>query len=787
MFRRLQVVLTAILGIALTVGPAPTATAAGGATYTWIGNTQNPAADNHSWSDQGNWEPNGVPGDGDSVIIQLPSGRCAAHVDGAPAVRLTNFVMISDACGVSVAGGHLTVLGVFQWNGGTIDAPMTVAGIGSLTGLSNQLKVLSKPMDVTGVLTMTLSSGDGGLRINDPNTLHIKPGGTLVSTGSNDITFAGCCINPAHVLNEGTIQVTTGELRVTAVQFDQHGTLKIDGGAQLITTKAPATASSGTTYSGSGSWNIGNQSVARFTGTQLVQSPFRLVLGGTAAAPGGRLGGTFTLSGTGGRLDWLAGRIEGSMTVAHGFTVRALRSLARPVLFGRDYTGASPVPAVVLNHGAFSFADGSGYSGGEQSRLVNAADGALTFAPGTRIDGMSCCTAPEKISNQGGRVVVGASSSGAVAVLTMISLENLGGTVSIATGKQLQLIGGAPATLASTSISGGGRILIAAPAKVSGTVRINAGSNLALIEPGSLNGNAIIGGAGALVWSGGGISGNVTLSTAAGVTVFPTAVKYVRNVNGGSVPSALRITVPTRLLPGTRTAVDRIDLGRSTLSLAGVTSVGNDVDLFGGRLVNTGIVTVAPGTGGSVTRTNGEFVNAGTARLVNGTLLVRGGDYRQTAGSTDLAAAATVTTYYATDRVLLSAGILTGTGTIKTSLYNDRGLVNPGSASAAGTLKVTKDFIQTGTGRLAFDLDRSTNDRLAVTGLSTLRGRVQFNTRGAAPAIGTLRTVLTTSRLTWAASCTYTSGTGSSTQNWTARPAARSLVVQRRPGADTHC
>ena len=42
---------------------------------------------------------------------------------------------------------------------------------------------------------------------------------------------------------------------------------------------------------------------AKFTGTQNVESPFRIVLGGKADAPGGRLGGTFTLAGTGGRLE----------------------------------------------------------------------------------------------------------------------------------------------------------------------------------------------------------------------------------------------------------------------------------------------------------------------------------------------------------------------------------------------------------------------------------------------------------------------------------------------------
>ena len=54
----------------------------------------------------------------------------------------------------------------------------------------------------------------------------------VISTGSNDITFLACCTNPAHVLNEGTLQVTTGQLRIKAVQFDQHGELNRGGGGR---------------------------------------------------------------------------------------------------------------------------------------------------------------------------------------------------------------------------------------------------------------------------------------------------------------------------------------------------------------------------------------------------------------------------------------------------------------------------------------------------------------------------------------------------------------------------
>ena len=94
MFRRVGFVVLAAVCAALMIGTVPSASADdGGTSYTWIGNTQDPAADNHSWGDKKNWDPQEVPKDGDSVVIELPPGRCAAHVDGVPAVELKNFTM----------------------------------------------------------------------------------------------------------------------------------------------------------------------------------------------------------------------------------------------------------------------------------------------------------------------------------------------------------------------------------------------------------------------------------------------------------------------------------------------------------------------------------------------------------------------------------------------------------------------------------------------------------------------------------------------------------------------
>jgi hypothetical protein len=797
-FRRFGIVLAVAAGAALTVGIAPVASAddGGGTTYNWVGNTQDPAADNHSWSDKKNWDPQGEPKDGDSVVIELPPGRCAAHVDGVPGIELKNFTMqesgSSGACGVGIFGGsNVKVTGLFQWNGGQINVPMTMDGVGSIMGLTNRMKYLTQTMTVTGTLTMTEAGGDGGLRIDNPSMLHIKPGGTFISTaiGQNDITYLACCTNPAHVLNEGTVQLLHGTLNIKAVQFDQHGTLKVGGGAQLVTTDAPVTASNGAKYSGSGSWNIGNRAVARFTGTQNVESPFRLYLGGTAAAPGGRLGGTFTLAGAGGRLDWAAGRIEGNMTVAHGFTVRGLKSLQQPYLYGRDYTDpAHPVVASVINHGTITFADGSGYQGAEASRLVNAPDGVLNLAPGSRFSAGSCCVNPELIRNQG-KVVVDSSSAQTAVSLNMVALTNEGtASLTIAKGKTLSVGGGAPSSLLGTSISGGGRLLISSPTKVSGTIKVNAGTNLALIDRGSLDGTATLSGTGSMIWTGGSLSGKVTISTVAGLTIYPTMVKYVRNINGGSTPSALIITAKTTFLAGTKTAVNKIDLGNSTLTFSGATTVPNYVELSGGTLLNTGTMTINPGSTGGFYRTNGPTANKGTWKFVTGTSTFTAAMYQQMSGTTDIAKGATVAFHFSSNGVIVQGGTLTGAGKIVGFLENESGTVNPGTVGAAGTLTVTGNYGQESAGKIVFDLARVGYDRLAVGGRVVLGGKLAFNTYGAAaPPNGTKHTVLTSAQLTRAAGCSYTSGIGSTTGYWKGTVGTASLAVERKAGRDTTC
>jgi hypothetical protein len=292
-----------VLSVAATLAAfcAATPAFAAGTSYTWIGNSGGSSGDNHSWTDPNNWSPNGQPGAGDSVSISPPDSlHCTVHVDGVPAVTLSGFTMSAGSdpgCGsVSVTGGQLTVTGSFDWNGGTLDTPTTLSAgaTGMIQGSNSKLNVLSQNFDVSGTLTLsgvsgTGASNTGALRIVNPYVLHVHSGGTLASSGANDITFLACCVNPAKIVNDGTLSVSSGDLTVNAVELDQNGTLAASSGGRLVTDGGPVKAGAGASYSGSGGWLMRNGVAGVFTGTQTVGSGFHLELGGLTVNSGRQL------------------------------------------------------------------------------------------------------------------------------------------------------------------------------------------------------------------------------------------------------------------------------------------------------------------------------------------------------------------------------------------------------------------------------------------------------------------------------------------------------------------
>jgi filamentous hemagglutinin len=771
---------------------------ASGTSYTWVGSSQNVNADNHSWTDSRNWSPSGVPGTGDSVSIAAPDGsHCTAHVDNVPTASLTDLSINQSAqlCGVSINGGDLTVTGAFTWNGGDIETPLTIAAgaAGTVSGSNSRLNIIGQPMNVAGSLTLSAVTGNGAsntgaLRINSPQVLHVLSGGTLTSSGSNDVTFTSCCIAPAKIVNDGTMNVANGDLHVAAVEVDQNGELNASSGGRLVTTKAPLTAGDGAVYTGNGGWLISDGGKVKFSGTQTLGADFHVELGGLAVNAGAAFGGAATFAGSG-TIDWTGGTMEGNTTIGHGVTVQvsgAHTDNGRRQLSGVDVV-SNNAAATFTNHGTINVDNGATVGTGGPAHLVNATDGTITLAPGTQFASGSCCVNPDQLVNNGVLAVPTATSTSPAELKNIAYKVSGGGSTSIAAGQQLLVDGGAPGALSTTTVSGGGTLTVATPMAVSGTVTIGSGTKLALQTHGSLNGTATINGAGSLPWTGGSFSGKVTVTATGGTAISGTDQKYVSNVNGGSTTSTLSLKSKTSVAAGTSATHNVINLGQSTLSLDSTTSVATFVDVYAGTLVNTGSLTVNPGSGGAVHRTgSGPFTNRGTVGLKSGRFVVTG-VYTQTAGVTDVAAGASFERDAVSHPITIGGGALQGAGTIGAGVVNNAGTVKP-AGSGTGTLHISGTYTQGAKGTLALDLAGNSRDLVAVKGAVTMHGKVTAHNVGSYnPALGTRFRVLSGASFTGGPSCAITSGGGSGGRHWEASDTSTGLILIWRNGRHTSC
>lgn len=749
---RSRVLPTTLIASAVALCSLVVAAPAHAATsYTWSG-----MGVTDSWSEAANWSPNGVPGNGDSVTVKPPTtGSCNAHVVGAPSgVTLVDLTLAdyesspgSGVCGGSLAGGSLTVSGTYDQNGAVLSTPLTIAATGSGTIRSAfSIDVHSQfAADVSVLGTLTLEGNlddDDAVYLAGGKHVTIGAGGTLVSSGPNQIKGTTCCVDPPRVINNGTLQATGGELRLSAASLDQNGTLDTTATGSVTSDRAPNTASSGAQYTGSGSWQLGAVSTTVFTGTQTLDSDFTLALGGVGITGTHSLYGTFTLAGTG-EFEWRGGLIQAAITIGQNVVLRAEGTPGGArTLYGLDQASQ---PISVTNHGVVSFTDGAGYYnyGG---RLINASDGTLGLGAGTTISG-DCCTNPGVIRNNGGRIELG---TGAPAPkLDNVSFVVDGGQVIIPGGETLDLTGGGTDQLDAATIAGGGTLDVASPTSVSGTVSVGSGTTLRLKKyPGTLDGTATIGGAGKFEWRGGAMSGAITVKTAGGARIAgpvdpvnDTLSKYL-TPKGGGAPSSVKFATDTTVVAGTAAVPNSVLLGVSSLTFAGDTTIGGEVELTQGSVLNTGDLTLTSSAAHPLTITK-----------------------------------------------LTTSGDLTGSGAIVGAVVNSTGTVTPGT-NGTGNLRIKGSFIQKPGGELVQKLLRGKPPLLTVQGTAKLAGHLLL-TNGYLPALGSKRTVVTaTGTLTSTLSCVATKGTGSTgskARHWTASVSGHQLVVRSVKGRKASC
>jgi hypothetical protein len=338
----------------------------------------------------------------------------------------------------------------------------------------------------------------------------------------------------------------------------------------------------------------------------------------------------------------------------------------------------------------------------------------------------------------GGRGVVNNSGTWAKAAgagTTSVSAAfNNNGTVTLAAGT-LQLNGGGTSTgafdvAAGSSLTFGypGYTLAAGttfpgagvPRVAGGDVYVAGDLTAAAfaLDGGTLTGTGDLTVTGAFDWTGGSLTdpnGSLTVAAAATLTIRGPNSKGIdgRTLNlagtanwsadGGDLSLSNGATV--NVLPG---GAFNVQADRS------VYGNGNAYFSNAGTLTKTSAGTA--GLVGGVAFSN----DGGAVNVQSGTLRID--DYTQNAGTTDLAAGATLASG---GTVNVLGGVLAGVGTVSGTLLN-AGEVRPGGSGAPGTLTVNGDYLQAATGALTIEIGGPTAGseygRLAVTGTATLGG-----------------------------------------------------------------
>jgi hypothetical protein len=604
-----------------------------GTSYMWTGN-----GDETTWSNPANWTPNGVPGSCSADSVDIP---IEANITGAPAATLANFTIDSTAgSDGTLVGGPLTVTGDFEWDGSslqaTIDLPAgatgTIAGPANEKGLGGGGLDIPGTLDVSGSLTLDDTSGSGGdvgLGASEgQGIIQVEPGGTLTATGTNDVNGTSCCgeTGVPTLVNDGMIDVTSGTLATSAVEFDQLGTVEAAAGAELDA-DSPTELGNSTSYTGGGEMLLDlDADPTTLDGTLSLGTGFDLDLGPEACLEGS---GTITGAGT---FSFTGGELTAALTIAPG----AFMHVTGTGLKDLNNQSCGTANGAITNQGKI-LADQGTLSFGASGTITTDKGASFSLAPGATLSTDTCCGTKKLLINHGTLAVTAPPAgvvSGTPAAIEPVPLDNTG-KISVASGQEL-LLNDAPATFATgTSVTGaGGTTVIQEPVTASGTLTVGAKATLDLHQNGSVDGIASIAGSGALHWTGGSVSGKIGVASTVPVTISGAVDHAVVNRPDEAV-SVLTTHGPVKIAAGTSTTTDSVDVGEGDQWVnAGTLTVPKNASLGASSccgptpgIDNTGTMTVA--TGGTTDEMATPLQNSGTLTLSSGVLDMTAGSYQQ--------------------------------------------------------------------------------------------------------------------------------------------------------------
>lgn len=247
----LGTVVTMVL-VAILV-PVPAAQAA--TTYTWSG------AESTVWGNRKNWNPEGVPKDGDAVELG-PGPR--PTITEVPDVTLTSLSVTGSTDGlVSMTGPGQVITGSLRWNGGDINVDLMVSAP-PLDPTPSYIMMGQTPMrfgngtsSLTGRQTLTVNStlslmtglaagDDPWLTFMFDSSMRIASTGKLLVDPAARVLGSRCCSGTTSTLVvDGTLEVfsatgATGHTaRLDELGIDLAGDLVVPQGNTLEITGGP--------------------------------------------------------------------------------------------------------------------------------------------------------------------------------------------------------------------------------------------------------------------------------------------------------------------------------------------------------------------------------------------------------------------------------------------------------------------------------------------------------------------------------------------------------------------
>ncbi|GAA4375930.1 hypothetical protein [Nocardioides caricicola] len=437
------VVGTLLAALLVPVPPAHAAT-----TYTWRG-TQSTV-----WGNPKNWEPEGIPKNGDSV--QLAYGP-RPTITEVPDVQLAMLTVTGSTDGlVSMSGPGEVITGSLQWNGGDINTGLVVSAP-PLDPMPSYIMMGQTPMRFGGAenhktltVNSTLSLMTGPAVTDDPwltfmfdANMRIASTGKLLLDPAAQVLGSRCCSGETStIIVDGTLEVfsvigATGytahleELGVDLagdVVVPKGNTLKITGGPIRVGGHAVNGTVGDASIKGGGVVNIEETDGDAFDpehpllpdgSVKFIEDGEKLTLADDTAL---RLGRYSEVSGV--------GSIEGkgSVTLA-GTTLLGRLTIADGV---SATTEPGPLTTVqrtgtLLPAGDLTLAPGSTVRViGGGGRLSVPKEATLEVPAGATIDAGGCCTDSGRVTVQkGGTMKIGAGD-GDPAVLRWIDLGGQG-------------------------------------------------------------------------------------------------------------------------------------------------------------------------------------------------------------------------------------------------------------------------------------------------------------------------------------------------------------------------